>query len=138
MTVPKEGQDIRYKLDRFYLSKQYYFILDNYLFDYLFIFCRPIGCDIEKGSLVLDSYTNIGPAEIGLLVACGCEFVTVTKLPCIGILSTGDELQEAGEPLRPGQVYDSNRITLITFLKENGFESLDFGIAVDKYVQNLS
>lgn len=102
MTEPKEGQDI-----------------------------RPIGCDIIKGSLVLHSYTNIGPAEIGLLVACGCKFVKVTKLPCIGILSTGDELQEAGEPLRPGQVYDSNRITLISLLKENGFDSLDFGITID-------
>lgn len=87
---------------------------------------------------MLHSYTNIGPAEIGLLVACGCKFVKVTKLPCIGILSTGDELQEAGEPLRPGQVYDSNRITLISLLKENGFDSLDFGITIDEYVRNLS
>jgi len=68
-------------------------------------------------------------------VACGCKHVTVTKLPCIGILSTGDELQEAGESLKPGQVYDSNRITLISLLKEHGFDALDFGIAVDEYVK---
>lgn len=84
---------------------------------------------------MLNQYTNIGSAEIGLLVACGCKFVTVTELPSIGILSTGDELQEAGELLRPGQVYDSNRITLISLLKENGFNPLDFGIAVDEYVK---
>ncbi|XP_011882674.1 PREDICTED: gephyrin [Vollenhovia emeryi] len=102
MTEPKEGQDI-----------------------------RPIGCDIEKGSLVLNAYTYIGAAEVGLLVACGCKLVSVIKPPCIGLLSTGDELQEAGEPLRPGQVYDSNRITLVSLLKESGFDSLDFGIAVD-------
>ncbi|XP_012542234.1 gephyrin [Monomorium pharaonis] len=102
LTEPKEGQDI-----------------------------RPIGSDIKNGSLVLNSYTNIGPAEMGLLVACGCRIVTVTKHPIIGILSTGDELQEAGEPLRSGQIYDSNRVTLITLLKQNGFNALDFGIAVD-------
>ncbi|KAL6422800.1 hypothetical protein ACFW04_010774 [Cataglyphis niger] len=102
MTQPKDGQDI-----------------------------RPIGCDIKKGSLVLNLYTIIGPAEMGLLAACGCKQVTVTKLPAIGILSTGDELQEAGEFLRPGHVYDSNRITLITLLKENGFNPLDLGIAID-------
>ncbi|KAL6267462.1 hypothetical protein P5V15_000538 [Pogonomyrmex californicus] len=102
MLEPKEGQDI-----------------------------RPIGCDIEKGSLVLNSHTNIGPAELGLLAACGCKFVTVTKLPCIGILSTGDELEDIGHPLRPGHVYDSNKITLISLLKKNGFDSLDCGIAVD-------
>ncbi|XP_070155978.1 gephyrin [Polyergus mexicanus] len=92
---------------------------------------RPIGYDIEKGSLVLNSYTSIGPMEMGLLAACGCKQITVIKLPSIGILSTGDELQEAGELLKPGHVYDSNKITLITLLKENGFNSLDFGIAID-------
>lgn len=75
---------------------------------------------------------------MGLLMACGRKHVTVTKHPDIGILSTGDELQEAGEPLKPGKVYDSNKITLISLLKENGFDSLDFGIAVDKYVKIYS
>ncbi|XP_018353936.1 PREDICTED: gephyrin [Trachymyrmex septentrionalis] len=102
MIEPKEGQDI-----------------------------RPIGCDIKKGSLVLNPFTRIGPVEIGLLAACGYKRVAVTLLPRIGILSTGDELQQPGEPLRPGQVYDSNRISLISLLKENGFDSLDFGIVTD-------
>lgn len=92
---------------------------------------RPIGCDIEKQSLVLNAHTAIGPTEIGLLAACGAKDVTVTKLPSVGVLSTGNELQEIGEPLRPGCVYDSNRITLITLLKENGFTALDFGITAD-------
>ncbi|XP_029675933.1 gephyrin [Formica exsecta] len=92
---------------------------------------RPIGCDIKKGSLVLNSCTSIGPTEMGLLAACGCKQITVVKLPSIGILSTGDELQEAGEFLKPGHVYDSNKITLITLLKENGFNPLDLGIAID-------
>ncbi|GAB1866256.1 Gephyrin [Camponotus japonicus] len=102
MTQPVEGQDI-----------------------------RPIGCDIKKGSLVLKSHTSISSIEMGLLAACGCKQVTVNNLPSVGILSTGDELQEAGEFLKPGHVYDSNRITLITLLKENGYYPLDFGIAID-------
>lgn len=69
---------------------------------------------------------------MGLLAACGCKQITVIKLPSIGILSTGDELQEAGEFLKPGHVYDSNKITLITLLKENGFNPLDLGIAIDE------
>lgn len=93
---------------------------------------RPIGCDIKKGSLILKSYTNISAIEMGLLAACGCKQVTVIKLPSVGVLSTGDELQEAGEFLKPGHVYDSNRITLITLLNENGFYPLDFGIAIDE------
>lgn len=66
------------------------------------------------------------------MVACGCKEVTVSKLPSVGVLSTGDELEDFGEELRPGRVYDSNRITLITLLKENGFKPLDFGIVADK------
>lgn len=102
LTEPKEGQDI-----------------------------RPVGCDIKKGSLVLSASTIIGPTEMGLLMASGCKYITVTELPRIGVLSTGDELQEVGEPLKPGRIYDSNRVTLISLLKENGFNPLDFGIVKD-------
>lgn len=70
--------------------------------------------------------------EMGLLAACGANEVIVAKVPSIGILSTGNELQEVGEPLKPGYVYDSNRITLITLLQKSGFKPLDFGIAKDE------
>ncbi|RLU19094.1 hypothetical protein DMN91_009452 [Ooceraea biroi] len=103
MTLPVEGQDI-----------------------------RPIGSDIEAGSEILSQYRYIGPVEMGLLAACGCKDVKVFMLPSVGVLSTGDELQEAdGQLLKPGRVFDSNRITLISLLRENGFKSIDFGIAVD-------
>lgn len=99
---------------------------------------RPIGSDIQEGSLVLESGTYIGVAEMGLLAACGNYKISVQKHPSIGILSTGDELQETGIALEPGHVYDSNRITLISLLKENNYNATDFGIAVDEYVyQNL-
>ncbi|KAG7199429.1 hypothetical protein KM043_014057 [Ampulex compressa] len=92
---------------------------------------RAIGSDIEKNSLVLKSYTKIGAAEVGLLAACGCEEVEVFRQPVIGVLSTGDELQEPGIPLTAGHVYDSNKITLLSIFKENGFDSMDMGVAQD-------
>jgi len=95
-------------------------------------YCRPIGSDIEIGKLILTPYTSIGPVEIGILAATGCKEIRIMKLPSVGVLSTGDELQEAGEPLKLGHVYDSNRITLISLLRENGFKPLDFGIAIDE------
>ena len=48
------------------------------------------------------------------------------------MLSTGDELQCSGTALRPGRVYDSNKVTLLSILKENGFDPLDMGIASDE------
>lgn len=104
MVEPKEGQDI-----------------------------RPIGCDIKEGTLVLNKGTKIGSVEIGLLASCGCKQVSVTKLPSVGILSTGDELQEPSESLKVGHVYDSNKLSLITLLRENGFDNVeDFGIVGDE------
>lgn len=103
MIEPKEGQDI-----------------------------RPIGSDIRNGALVLEGGTYIGTAEMGLLAASGNDKITVEVRPTVGVLSTGDELQEIGSTLKPGHVYDSNRITLISLLKEYNHDVLDLGIAIDK------
>ncbi|XP_046486911.1 gephyrin isoform X1 [Neodiprion pinetum] len=92
---------------------------------------RPIGSDIQNDSLILKAHTKIGAAEMGILAACGCTKVRVTQLSSVGVLSTGNELQQAGEPLKPGHVYDSNKITLMMMLRENGYSPKDCGIAKD-------
>ncbi|XP_057328865.1 gephyrin isoform X1 [Microplitis mediator] len=93
---------------------------------------RPIGSDVQKDELVLRKFTRIGAAELGILASCGYSKVKVTKVPVIGILSTGNELQTAGETLKPGYVYDSNKITLMMLLKEYGYDATDLGIARDE------
>jgi molybdopterin molybdotransferase len=45
----------------------------------------------------------------------------------IAIFSTGDELIQPGKSLASGQIYDSNRFTLIGLLTELGAEILDMG-----------
>uniref|UniRef100_A0A0C9RJR3 Cin_0 protein n=1 Tax=Fopius arisanus TaxID=64838 RepID=A0A0C9RJR3_9HYME len=92
---------------------------------------RPIGSDIEEGSLLLRRHTKIGAVEMGILAACGCTKVKVIKLPTLGILSTGNELQQAGEEPRAGHVYDSNKITLMMLFRELGYDPKDMGIAID-------
>ncbi|XP_025270877.1 gephyrin [Camponotus floridanus] len=93
---------------------------------------KDIGNDIQKGKVIIYPFTRIGPAELGLLAATGRREVRVVKPVSIGILSIGDLLEEPGEPLRPGYVYDSNRISLIALLKDQGFNSIvDFGIVTD-------
>lgn len=98
-----------------------------------FIFnLRPIGSDIAEGALVLNENIKICEVEMGLLVSCGCLQVKVSKVPIVGLLSTGNELQIFGESLKPGHIYDSNKITLMSMLKNLTCVATDFGIVVDK------
>ncbi|XP_012233023.2 gephyrin-like isoform X2 [Linepithema humile] len=91
---------------------------------------RFLGSDIEEEETILYPNIRMGSMEIGLLTACGLRQVNVIKEIPIGVLTIGNKLQEPGEPLEPEHSYDSNRAILISLLKENGFNSLDFGISI--------
>lgn len=54
------------------------------------------------------------------------------RFPVVSILSTGNEIQEPGRPLETGCIRDSNKITLLSLVKEHGFSALDLGIARDE------
>nr|XP_012233016.1 PREDICTED: gephyrin-like [Linepithema humile]XP_012233017.1 PREDICTED: gephyrin-like [Linepithema humile] len=85
------------------------------------------GSDIKKEEVIVRSNVRMGSMEIGLLTACGWKQVDVIKEKSIGVLTIEHKLQKHREPLQPK--YDSNRAFLISnLLKENGFNSSDFGI----------
>jgi molybdenum cofactor synthesis domain-containing protein len=92
---------------------------------------RRAGEDIELGQEVFAAATVVGPGHVGVLCSIGCEKVTVVPAPVVGVLSTGDELVEGAAALRPGQIRDSNRRTLIALLRRDGFGVVDLGIARD-------
>ncbi|MGH2618192.1 MAG: molybdopterin molybdotransferase MoeA [Thermomicrobiales bacterium] len=81
---------------------------------------RPVGIDLERGSVVLKAGSVIGPAEIGLLAGLGVDPVEVARRPRVSVLSTGNELVEPDETPGPGQIRDSNRFSLIAALLEAG------------------
>jgi len=92
---------------------------------------RAAGEDIAIGDTVLRAGQIITPAELGLLASLGIGEVTVIRRPRVAFFSTGDELRSLGEPLGPGDVYDSNRYTLFGMLTRLGVEMLDLGVVVD-------
>lgn len=77
---------------------------------------RP-GEDIESGETVVKKGSLIYPLDLGVLASIGLEKILVIRKPRILILSTGDELATAGQPLKFGQIYDSNSYTIDAMTK---------------------
>jgi molybdenum cofactor synthesis domain-containing protein len=88
---------------------------------------RPAGDDINPGDDVMEPGTVLGPGHLGVLASLGRETVTVHPRATVGVLSTGDELVEGSDPLEPGQIRDSNRITLLSLAADAGFATVDLG-----------
>ncbi|MGN7782919.1 molybdopterin molybdotransferase MoeA [Niabella sp. 22666] len=85
---------------------------------------RPAGSEIKKGELALKAGSQLTPAAIGFLAGIGVNQVAVYPDPAITIIITGDELQEPGEPLKYGQVYESNSYTLSAALINVGLSDV--------------
>ncbi len=78
---------------------------------------RPVGSDIETGSIILPKGSAIGPAEVGLLATVGAIEVKVHRKPTVALLSTGNELQTPHDgELKPGYIRDSNKSTLLALI----------------------
>ncbi|MFA5027231.1 MAG: molybdopterin biosynthesis protein [Candidatus Methylomirabilota bacterium] len=89
------------------------------------------GSDIGQGEIVLRRGEWLGSRETGVLAALGLARIPVYRPPRVAILSTGDELIPAGEPMRPGRVYDSNGTILADAVRELGGEPVPLGIVPD-------
>ncbi|MGI9334717.1 MAG: molybdopterin molybdotransferase MoeA, partial [Gammaproteobacteria bacterium] len=92
---------------------------------------RHAGEDMRAGQVVLDAGKRLGPAEVGMLASLGFAEVPVRRRLRVAVLSTGDELRAAGEPLEAGAIYDSNRYTIGAMLQRLGAEIVDLGVARD-------
>ncbi|MGH0036265.1 MAG: molybdopterin biosynthesis protein [Myxococcota bacterium] len=80
------------------------------------------GTDMGRGETVLFAGTKLTSRETGVLAAIGRERVRVVARPRVAILSTGDEIVQPGEAMRPGLVYDSNGRILADAVRELGGE----------------
>lgn len=85
---------------------------------------RAKGSEIQKDDLAVQKGSLLTPAATGFLAGIGIAAVRVYEKPKIALIITGDELQQPGQELQAGQVYDSNSYALNAALKKEGFNDI--------------
>ncbi len=94
-------------------------------------FIRHQGEYARSGDLLLTPGSTLNPPEIALLAATGHSQVLVYHRPRVAILSTGDELVTPSQPLKPGQIVDSNQYAIASFVRQAGGIPICLGIVPD-------
>lgn len=94
-------------------------------------FIRHSGEDLQKDKLVFAVGRRLNSVDLGLLSSIGISQISVYLKPKVAVLSTGDELKQAGLPLSDGEIYESNRIVLLSMLKKAHCDVIDLGIIPD-------
>lgn len=99
---------------------------------------RAAAQDIARDQVILHPGHRMRAQDMGLAASIGIQRLPVRRRVRVAIFFTGDELVEPGQPLAPGQIYDSNRYTLNGLLGDLGCEVVDLGIVGDTLEQTVA
>lgn len=94
-------------------------------------YVRKAGQDVRTGSNVLSRGHRLRSQDIGMLAAVGVPRPSVYRQPKIALFSTGDELIDVSDALRPGLIRDSNTYSLAAAVEAAGAIPIPLGIAAD-------
>ena len=95
---------------------------------------RPVGEDIGESEMILPSYRQIRPLDLGALATYGVTEIAVFNVR-VGLLPTGSELVPAGVMPPPGKVVESNTLMAAAILAGAGAEAHRYPIVPDDYDQ---
>ncbi|MEK7207587.1 MAG: molybdopterin molybdotransferase MoeA, partial [Pseudomonadota bacterium] len=92
---------------------------------------RRRGEDFRAGDTLYAPGHRLSVYDLALLSAAGVAEIPVYKRARALVVATGDELVAPGTPLKPGQIYESNRLTTLLQLRQLGVETVDGGTVRD-------
>lgn len=92
---------------------------------------RRRGAEFEAGKEILSAGFCVTPPVVGLLATLGKNSVKTFQKPSVCVIATGDELIEPGQPLAPGQIYNSNSYALSSALHKAGVDKIEIKHARD-------
>lgn len=78
------------------------------------------GEDVKLGAVIANSGDILNVGRLAVLAATGRAQISAFRRPIVGILATGSELKEPGQSLAPGQIYESNRVSLGALVRKAG------------------
>ena len=84
-------------------------------------FIHARGSDHAQGTELIVEGKQISALDVAVIASCGMNQVEVSRLPKISVISTGNELVPAGQPIEDHQVRLSNGPAVIALLKQNGY-----------------
>jgi molybdopterin molybdotransferase len=94
-------------------------------------YVRPAGLDFAEGETLIEAGKVLTARDIGLAAGMNLPWLKVTRKPRVALLSTGDEIVMPGNPIGPNQIVSSNGLALASFVRAQGGEPIDLGIALD-------
>jgi len=83
------------------------------------------GSDGAAGQCLLEAGTILDSRALAVAASCGAAQLRVSREPRIGIVSSGNELIEPGQPVAEHQIYRSNAYALAAIFEEKGYPSVE-------------
>jgi molybdopterin molybdotransferase len=102
---------------------------------------RIRGGDLSEGQKMIDPGACLNAARLALFVSQGLSRVKVYLRPKVGVVTTGSELRKPGQPLKPGEIYETNGIMLSELIRQSGGTAVRFDPVQDEeeaHVRTLS
>ena len=95
-------------------------------------FIHAQGSDHQQGAELLTAGKRVSPMDIAIIHSAGLTEVAASRSPAIRVISTGNELVPAGEPIAPHQVRMSNGPAVVALLQQHGYTDCEHDHLVDE------
>ena len=92
---------------------------------------RSKGSECGQGEIAIAKGTYLSAAAVGFLSGIGCVEVSIFAAPSVALILTGNEFQQPGQPLKFGQVYEANSVSLESALIKTGIKNIEILFADD-------
>ncbi len=89
------------------------------------------GAVAKSGTVLIRSGCRLQPQQLAAIAEFGFDKLTVSKIPSVAVLATGDELVTVGQPVPPGMIRNSNEPMLLAQVHASGAKGIGLGIARD-------